>query len=100
MKVLVGTFNKEKALEGAFSVIGCGTDGALHSTTIVRYIRCIQTTVSNKLTIVPAWNIKVAGGCGFLETRDNNGGLHCATFNLQTSSAVSECCQSASIRVE
>ena len=41
---------------------------------IVRYIRCIQTTVSNKLTIVPAWNIKVAGGCGFLETRDNNGG--------------------------
>ena len=40
----------------------------------MRYIRCIQTTVSNKLTIVPAWNIKVAGGCGFLETRDNNGG--------------------------
>ena len=36
MKVLVGAFNQEKALAGAFSVIvktGCGTDGALHSTT-------------------------------------------------------------------
>ena len=35
MKVLVGSFNQEKALVGAFSVIvktGCGTDGALHST--------------------------------------------------------------------
>ena len=33
--MLVGTFNQEKALEGAFSVIvkiDCGTDGALHST--------------------------------------------------------------------
>ena len=38
MKVLVvvGAFNQEKALVGAFSVIvktGCGTDRALHSTT-------------------------------------------------------------------
>ena len=35
MKALVGTFNQENALVGAFSVIvrtGCGTDGALHST--------------------------------------------------------------------
>ena len=35
MKVLVGAFNQEKALVGALSVIvktGCGTDGALHST--------------------------------------------------------------------
>ena len=35
MKALVGSFNQEKALVGAFSVIvktGCGTDGALHST--------------------------------------------------------------------
>ena len=35
MKALVGAFNEEKALVGAFSVImktGCGTDGALHST--------------------------------------------------------------------
>ena len=36
MKVLLGAFNQEKALVGAFSVIvktGCGTDGALHITT-------------------------------------------------------------------
>ena len=35
MKALVGAFNQEKALVGAFSVVvktGCGTDGALHST--------------------------------------------------------------------
>ena len=35
MKALVGTFNQEKALIGAYSVIvktGCGTDIALHST--------------------------------------------------------------------
>ena len=35
VKALVGTLNQEKALLGAFSVIvktGCGTDGALHST--------------------------------------------------------------------
>ena len=34
---VVGAFNQEKALEGAFSVIvktGCGTDGALHSTNL------------------------------------------------------------------
>ena len=37
MKVLVGAFNQEKTLVGAFSVIvktGCGTDGALHSTSV------------------------------------------------------------------
>ena len=36
MKALVGAFNQEKTLVGAFSVIvktGCGTDGALYSTT-------------------------------------------------------------------
>ena len=35
MKALVGAFNQEKALVGAFSVIvktGCGTDRALHTT--------------------------------------------------------------------
>ena len=35
MKELVGAFNQERALVGAFSVIvktGCETDGALHST--------------------------------------------------------------------
>ena len=38
MKALVGAFNQEKALVGAFSVIvkiDCETDGALHSTSIV-----------------------------------------------------------------
>ena len=37
MKALVGAFNQEKALVGAFSVIvktDCETDGALHSTSI------------------------------------------------------------------
>ena len=37
MKVLVGAFNQEKALVGAFSVIvkeDCETDGALHSTSV------------------------------------------------------------------
>ena len=35
VKVLVGAFNQEKALVGAFSVIvktGCGTDGSFYST--------------------------------------------------------------------
>ena len=35
MKVLVGAFNQEKALEGAFSVIvktDCETDGPFYST--------------------------------------------------------------------
>ena len=58
---------------------------------IVRYIRCIQTTVSNKLTIVPAWNIKVAGGCGFLETRHNNGGLQGCTALLLTFKHLPRC---------
>merc|ERR1712079_758813 len=36
VKTLVGAFNQEKALVGAFSVIvktGCGTDGSFYSTT-------------------------------------------------------------------
>ena len=36
MKALVGAFNQEKALVGAFSVIvktGCETDGSFYSTT-------------------------------------------------------------------
>ena len=46
MKALVSAFNQEKALIGAFSVFvktGCGTDGALHTTTLcpaqVRLVR-------------------------------------------------------------
>ena len=40
MKAVVAAFNQEKALVGAFSVLrdcektGCGTDGALHSTSV------------------------------------------------------------------
>ena len=37
MKALVGTFNQEKALVGAFSVIvktGCATDGSFYSTNL------------------------------------------------------------------
>ena len=38
MKAVIATFNQEKALVGALSVIvktGCGTDGALHSTSYI-----------------------------------------------------------------
>ena len=38
MKVLVGAFNQEKALVGAFSVIvktDCGTDGSFYSTNLI-----------------------------------------------------------------
>ena len=58
MKALVGAFNQEKALVGAFSVIvktGCGTDGALHSTTFVCFWSWYLGTVARedkKLT----WN--------------------------------------------
>ena len=47
MKALVGAFKQEKALVGAFSVIvetGCGTDGALHSTTIYTEVETITRT--------------------------------------------------------
>ena len=43
VKALVGAFNQEKALVGAFSVTvktvktGCGTDGSFYSTTLVRH---------------------------------------------------------------
>ena len=45
MKALVGAFNQEKALVGAFSMIvetGCGTDGALHSTITDPYLLLAQ----------------------------------------------------------
>ena len=40
VKALVGAFNQEKALEGAFSVIvktGCGTDGSICGTNPVSH---------------------------------------------------------------
>ena len=42
MKALVGAFNQEKALVGAFSVIvktGCGTDGSICGTRVQRGVR-------------------------------------------------------------
>ena len=52
MKALVGAFNQEKALVGAFSVIvktGCGTDGSFYSTTddTGRMWRCVATLTSS-----------------------------------------------------
>ena len=52
MKALVGAFNQEKALVGAFSVIvknGCGTDGSFYSTKIHGMMRA-----SEDHQIVPA----------------------------------------------
>ena len=50
MKVLVGAFNQEKALVGAFSVIvktDCGTDGSFYSTTP-------GTLLENRVPVDPA----------------------------------------------
>ena len=54
MEALVGAFNQEKALVGAFSAIvktGCGTDGALHST---NFVGCNDVRVSGGVLIVGA----------------------------------------------
>ena len=56
MKALVGTFNQERALVGAFTVIvktGCGTEGAIHSTSPgsgVREEKTIYTVSSCQLS--------------------------------------------------
>ena len=45
MKVLVGAFNQEKALVGAFSVIvktDCETDGSFYSTTLLFSVSCFM----------------------------------------------------------
>ena len=50
MKTLVGAFNQEKALVGAFSVIvktDCETDGALHSKAGVSSRRVKQVVVES-----------------------------------------------------
>ena len=53
MKALVGAFNQEKALVGAFSVIvktDCETDGALNSTAFPQgYNRLLRSSESNML---------------------------------------------------
>ena len=46
MKALVGAFNQEKALVGAFTVIvktGCGTDGSICGTTFYPVVEIINT---------------------------------------------------------
>ena len=56
MKALVGAFNQEKALVGAFSVIvktDCGTDGALHSTTTYIVQRRLAHHQAHGLAAVP-----------------------------------------------
>ena len=62
MKALVGAFNQEKALVGAFSVIvktGCGTDGALYSTSLVSHehndaatINCFYNNILSRLNLL------------------------------------------------
>ena len=50
MKALVGTFNQEKALVGAFSVIvktGCGTDGSICGTIVPMWSWCLKTETTN-----------------------------------------------------
>ena len=52
MKAVVATFNQEKALVGAFSVIvktGCGTDGSICGTSPAP-VSALQTTLK-----YPAW---------------------------------------------
>ena len=73
MKALVGAFNQGKALVGAFSVIvktGCGTDGALHSTSEDAntwiLIGCVQSSLSEDKT-----NIECIFGPHFLQNNDN-----------------------------
>ena len=48
MKALVGAFNQEKALVGAFSVIvktGCETDGSFHITSVDALMQCLLCCV-------------------------------------------------------
>ena len=57
MKVLVGAFNQEKALVGAFSVIvktGCGTDGAFYSTNCDEAERSLVQEILNNCTFLEA----------------------------------------------
>ena len=58
MKALVGAFNQEKALVGAFSVIvktGCGTDAALHSTS------CCWLSAHNWATLKSGLQLRATG---------------------------------------
>ena len=60
MKVLVGTFNQEKALVGDFSVIvktDCGTDGSFYSTNNYVGLIILTTTlaINTLATVTNKW---------------------------------------------
>ena len=62
MKALVGTFNQEKALVGAFSVIvktDCGTDGSFYSTR--RDTSSVRGSVTRVLGMEPELAVILAG---------------------------------------
>ena len=70
MKALVGAFNQEKAIVGAFSAIvksGCGTDGALHSTSYNA-----AHLVRGEAGVAPVRVVAAVGG-GEAETRAAGG---------------------------
>ena len=74
MKALDGAFNQEKALVGAFSMIvktGCGTDGALHSTSYHK-LRKLKG-----LTLKDTWEL----GDVLVRATGAGEGLQNATFN-------------------
>ena len=64
MKALVGAFNQEKALVGAFSLIvntGCGTDGALHSTSLISpALEYLNVEREKKIPLPPANTIYIS----------------------------------------
>ena len=66
MKALVGAFNQEKALVGAFSVIvktDCGTDGSFYSTS--QYGVTLEPGDRCQFSCVRCWDILMAS-CGLL----------------------------------
>ena len=95
MKALVGTFNQEKALAGAFSVIvktGCGTNEALHlhstNRIIPGHVSCQGRVLGAALLTSPASHkpvfVSVGSGLGLdtairLVTRLSRSGVTCYT---------------------
>ena len=64
MKALVGAFNQEKALVGAFSVIvktGCETDDALDSTSLISLaLEYLNVEREKKIPLPPANTIYIS----------------------------------------
>ena len=89
MKALVGACNQEKAQAGAFSVIvktGCGTDGALYSTT--KYTAATPATTTGNKTI----RVFVSE---LLQTIDQPN-TNLATWHHLASSSINPACNGAS----